>query len=314
MRLSWRVATVRGIDLKVHATFALALLWGAFVWNTGTPASALYGVFLTLLLFAVVVLHEFAHAFTAQHYGIEVYDIVLLPVGGVARLSNLPEKPAEELWVALAGPAVNLALALLLAPFVLGGLALQMLHGFMPAWPSITTPGLDNIAAFLLLVNISLFLFNMLPAFPMDGGRVLRALMAMRWSYARSTQVAVIIGRAFALAFAALAIYTMNLFLGLVAVFVFAGAGSESRRDEEPGEELLPLAADTSSNPAGALLSNTPAYLAFDRLLRSPTGALVVVNDRGDLLGLVTRTGMESRWAAGVRGPVSQFVEPLGAD
>ncbi len=217
MKCSWRVATVRGIDIKIHATFALAVAWGALMWGSGTLYGALYGALLTLLLFAVVLLHELGHAVVAQHFGIEVHDIVLLPIGGVARLSRMPEKPEQELWVALAGPAVNLFLGLLIVPLLVGGAAWQVLQGNVPAWPAISSPGVFNLAAFLVIVNASLLLFNMLPAFPMDGGRVLRALLAMRWPHRRATQVAVIGGRAFAVLFGALAIYTANIFLGMVS-------------------------------------------------------------------------------------------------
>jgi Zn-dependent protease len=269
--------------------------------------SALYGVFLTLLLFVVVVLHELGHAVAAQHYGIEVYDIVLLPIGGVARLSEMPEKPSQELVVALAGPAVNLALSLLLLPIMVGIVALDTFSGVRWAWPAISEPGWLNLAAFMFMVNLSLLVFNMLPAFPMDGGRVLRALIALRWSHRRATLIAVTVGRIFAVGFGALAIYTGNIFLGMVALFVFSGAGAEGRSEVET-EAALPF--DISASRPPVLLSNMPAYLAFDRLMRSPYQALAVVNDRGDFVGLVTRTGMESRWAAGVRGPVSLFVEP----
>jgi Zn-dependent protease len=315
--------------------------WGALVWGSGTAYGALYGAFLTLLLFAVVLLHELGHAVMAQHFGIEVADIVLLPIGGVARLSRMPDKPVQELWVALAGPAVNLFLGLLMVPLLMGGAAWQLLQGEVPAWPAVSSPGVFNLATFLLIVNASLLLFNMLPAFPMDGGRVLRALLAMRWQHRRATQVAVIGGRAFAVLFGALAIYTANVFLGMVAIFVFAGAGSEARHEFQPAPEdaaAWPQASTGSSAPqrdyavgrsaaarswgslqgaaghAPVLLSNTPAWLAFERLRRSPYAALAVVDDRGDIMGLVTRTGMQSRWAAGVRGPVSLFVEPVGFD
>ncbi len=308
MKWSWRIATVRGIDIKIHATFVLALVWGGFVWGRGTLASALYGVFLTLLLFAIVLLHELGHALAAQRYGIEVFDIVLLPIGGVARLSRMPEKPMHELVVALAGPAVNLALTLLMAPLVIGGLVVEAIRGIGFAVPSMTEPGLANLAAFLLMVNLSLLVFNMLPAFPMDGGRVLRAIMAMRWPYRRATRVAVTVGRVFAVGFGAVAILTANVFLGIVALFVFNGAGAEGTEAEARETVSWPL--DYSANGAPVLLSNTPAYLAFDRLMRSPYPALAVVDDRGDFVGLVTRTGMQSRWAAGVRGPVAVFIEP----
>lgn len=309
MRWSWRIATVRGIEIKIHATFILALAWGALMWGSGTIASMLYALFLTLLLFVIVLLHELGHAVAAQRYGIEVFDIMLLPIGGVARLSNMPEKPLQELVVALAGPAVNLVLALAVLPVLAGLMGLRLLAGAVFAWPPVNLPGFVNLAAFLFTVNVSLLIFNMLPAFPMDGGRVLRALIALHWSHRQATRVAVFVGRLFAIGFGALAIYTGNIFLGLVALFVFSGAGAEGRNELGPDRGIA-AHLDLSASRPPVLLSNTPAYLAFDRLTRSPYPALAVVNDRGDFIGLVTRAGMESRWAAGVRGPVSLFVEP----
>ncbi len=212
----------------------------------------------------------------------------------------------------------------------------------MPAWPAISSPGVFNLAAFLVIVNASLLLFNMLPAFPMDGGRVLRALLAMRWPHRRATQVAVIGGRAFAVLFGALAIYTANIFLGMVAIFVFAGAGTRRVTEFGPAVEdgaAGPQGITGSSAPqreaagdrgsaagpsspsqgvaghAPVLLSNTPVWPAFERLPRSPYAALAVVDDRGHHGGLVTRTGMQSRWAAGVRGPGEPLLwNRLGSD
>jgi Zn-dependent protease len=117
MKWSWRVGQISGIDIKIHVTFILALVWGAMIWGRGL-GGALYGALLTLVLFGFVLLHELGHAIMARRYNVRVHDIVLLPIGGVARLSRMPDEPAQELMVALAGPAVNVVLALLAAPFV----------------------------------------------------------------------------------------------------------------------------------------------------------------------------------------------------
>jgi Zn-dependent protease len=313
MKWSWRIVTIFGIDIKIHLTFVFALAWGGFLWSNGDLLGALYGVFLTLVLFVIVVLHELGHSLVAQRYGIAVYDIVLLPIGGVARLGGMPDKPAQELWVALAGPAVNLALALITGPLLLGGMALRNLTGaaVYRGMPAVTSPGWLNFVAFLLMVNVSLFLFNMLPAFPMDGGRALRALLAMKLSYRRATLVAVVGGRLFAVLFGVVGILTGNIFLTVVALFIFTGAGTEGQDTREPAPASM--AAVTDGPMAGAqlpvLLADTPAHLAFDRLLRSPYPVLAVVDNGGQFVGVVTRTSMERSWAAGVRGPVSLFVE-----
>jgi Zn-dependent protease len=308
MRWSWRLLTIFGIDIKVHATFVLALLWGGFLWSNGGWTGALYGVFLTLVLFVIVVMHELGHSLVAQRYGIPVYDIILLPIGGVARLSHMPEAPVQELVVALAGPAVNLALVLLTGPLLLGGMALNALTTGAVGLPSLSVPGLLNFVAFLFMVNVSLLVFNMLPAFPMDGGRVLRALLAMKLPYVRATKLAVAGGRLFAVLFAVTGILTANIFLAVVALFVFTGAGAEG---QEAVEREKPAQAVGFDSQVPVLLSDTPAHLAFDRLMRSHYTALAVVDCAGEFVGLVTRTGMERGWAAGLRGPVSQFIERL---
>jgi Zn-dependent protease len=308
MRWSWRLLTIFGIDIKVHATFVLALLWGGFLWSNGGWTGALYGVFLTLVLFVIVVMHELGHSLVAQRYGISVHDIILLPIGGVARLSHMPEAPVQELVVALAGPAVNLALVLLTGPLLLGGMALNAMTTGELGLPSLTVPGLLNFVTFLFMVNVSLFVFNMLPAFPMDGGRVLRALLAMKLPYVRATKLAVAGGRLFAILFGVTGILTANIFLGVVALFVFTGAGAEGQEAVEREKAAQAVRLDPQ---VPVLLADTPAHLAFDRLMSSQYAALAVVDCAGEFVGLVTRTGMERGWAAGLRGPVSQFIERL---
>jgi Zn-dependent protease len=221
MRWSWKVGTYAGIGVFIHVTFFLLLGWLALsFWSASRSLAAVAsGVGFFLLLFLSVVLHEYGHALTARRYGIRTRDIILLPIGGVARLERIPEDPRQELWVALAGPAVNVGIAVLL------GFALFATGGWEP-WSGIGTtrgPFLER----LLLVNVFLVLFNMIPAFPMDGGRVLRALLAMRMEYTRATQTAASIGQALALVFGFVGLFT-NPFLILIALFVWLGASQEA--------------------------------------------------------------------------------------
>ena len=221
MKWSWKLGQVAGIDVYMHATFLLLIGWVALShWLEGrTLAAVLSGIAFILALFACVVLHEFGHALTARKYGIKTRDITLLPIGGVARLERMPDNPIQELWVTLAGPAVNVVIALVL--FVWLGLT----TGLEPLSQLSVTSG--SFLERLMVVNISLVLFNMIPAFPMDGGRVLRALLALRMEYTRATQVAASIGQGLAFLFGFIGLFT-NPFLLFIAFFVWIGAAQEA--------------------------------------------------------------------------------------
>lgn len=221
MKWSWKIARLWGIDIYMHATFLLIIAWVAFTYwvQLHNWSAVLGGIAFILALFACVVLHEYGHALTARRYGIKTRDITLYPIGGVARLERIPERPIEELWVALAGPAVNLVIAVVLFIF----LALTE--------PNVRFLNLNiasgNFLARLLTVNVLLAGFNLLPAFPMDGGRVLRAILAMNMDHVRATQVAAIVGQAMAFLFG-LAGLMFDPFLLFIALFVWIGAEQEA--------------------------------------------------------------------------------------
>jgi Zn-dependent protease len=221
MKWQWKLGTFAGIDVYVHATFLLLIAWiGYSYWlQYGTLAKVVEGILFILALFVCVVLHEYGHALTARRYGIKTRDITLYPIGGVARLERLPDKPIEELWVALMGPAVNLVIAaiLFLYLFVTNSLSATIQLGF--------TSG--SFLERLMWVNISLVLFNLIPAFPMDGGRVLRALLAMRMDYVRATQIAANVGQGLAFLFGLLGLLG-NPSLLFIAFFVWIGASQEA--------------------------------------------------------------------------------------
>jgi Zn-dependent protease len=221
MKWKLKLGKFAGIEVYLHITFVLLLGWLGYVfWTRGSGFfSMVEGIFFILTLFACVVLHEFGHALTAKRYGIKTRDIILLPIGGVARLERMPEKPRQELWVALAGPAVNLIIAFILFFW------LQVSQTFEPFQNITLTTG--PFAERLLSANLFLALFNMLPAFPMDGGRVLRALLATRLDYARATQYAANIGQGMAFLFAVLGLFS-NPFLLFIAIFVWLGATQEA--------------------------------------------------------------------------------------
>src|SRR4051812_10398728 len=189
MAWSFRIARVAGIDIKVHLTFFLILFWGAAQWSRFGVRGYLFGIALVLLLFLCVTLHELGHSVVAQKFGVRVRQIVLLPIGGVAMMERIPRNPWQELWIALAGPLVNVVIAAALA----GGLFVRSQLTSMSLGELLNLgsegPSIGLLFRWLLNANIVLVIFNMIPAFPLDGGRVFRALLAMRLPYARATAV-----------------------------------------------------------------------------------------------------------------------------
>jgi Zn-dependent protease/CBS domain-containing protein len=221
MKWAVRLGTFAGIAVYVHATFLILLAWVALAhWAAEHSAgAALAGVWFVLALFGCVLLHEFGHALTAGRFGIRTRDITLLPIGGLARLERMPDDPKQELWVALAGPAVNLVIATGLF------LLLASTGALVPFADLSVTAG--AFLERLMVVNIFLAVFNMLPAFPMDGGRVLRALLALRMEYTRATQVAATVGQGMAFVFGLIGLFT-NPFLVFIGLFVWIGASQEA--------------------------------------------------------------------------------------
>lgn len=232
MRWSWPFGRIAGIPLRIHVTFPLLVGWIALMqWRADNdPAAVASLVLLILLIFTIVVLHELGHALAARRYGVVTRDITLLPIGGVARLERIPKEPRQELVIALAGPAVNVVLALAIGVIMLatGGFgSLTDLAILLEADPAFD---LRLLAFRLVAINIWLIAFNMLPAFPMDGGRVLRALLAMRYKdHTRATMAAARVGRLFAVLFGAVGLLVVNSpLLVLIAVFVWLSGTGEA--------------------------------------------------------------------------------------
>jgi Zn-dependent protease/CBS domain-containing protein len=229
---SLRLFKVKGIDIRVHITFPLILIWAAvqFGWLNGFGINgAIYGIIVTLLLFSIVVLHELGHSLAALKYGVPVKQIVLLPIGGVAQLKRMPEKPIQEFVIAIAGPLVNVGLAVLFAIIAsLAGFTLTMGNLFNNILNFADT-SLSSVFAYVFISNLFLAGFNLLPAFPMDGGRVLRAILATRVSYVRATAIAVTIGQAMAWLLGLYGFLSGGFFMVLIAIFIFIGAGQEGQ-------------------------------------------------------------------------------------
>ncbi len=221
MRWSWRIGTIAGIGVYMHATFLLLILFilGLYLHEGRTLEGALGGILFILVIFGCIVLHELGHALAARKFGIRTRDITLLPIGGLARLERMPDVPIQELWVALAGPAVNAVIA--------GGLYVgASIAGISPQVQSFHWLG-GNFLNRLMVVNLWLLAFNLIPAFPMDGGRVLRAIMATRMEYTRATVLASRIGQAIAYVFGFVGLFT-DPFLLFIALFVWMGAEQEA--------------------------------------------------------------------------------------
>src|SRR5690606_21624659 len=225
--------------VRVHWSFVLILAYGAFIYSAGPAgplAGAIYGVLVILLLFVCVTLHEFGHSLVARYYKVNVGSITLLPIGGVASLERMPDKPMQELLIALAGPVVNFVLAALLLPLAILAVGMEVRAGnlqggmgeiLLRTMTGMLEPSVTNLLVYLLATNVLLGLFNLLPAFPMDGGRILRSLLAMTMSYVQATRVAVTVGRVFAVLMAIWGIFGGGIIMLLIAFFIYVGGGAE---------------------------------------------------------------------------------------
>jgi Zn-dependent protease/CBS domain-containing protein len=288
---SLRLTRVADIDIKVHVSFLLIVALGAMQWGQGFGLrGVVFGALSTILLFVCVTLHELGHSLVAKRFGIPVREITLWPFGGIAQLNGKPQTPKEELLISLAGPAVNVVLALLM--FALGaawlgvsGLARELLTvGKVP-------PTLTTLVALMLGSNVVLAVFNMLPALPMDGGRVLRSLLAMKMGYPKATTVAAFAARCLAVAMFMGAVIGGHLMLGIIAAVVFFGAGREVA-EQRTGEALASLRAGAAVNPNALVLGpSTSVGEALKAMVSSGQVAFAVMH-YGRLLGVVGREAL----------------------
>jgi Zn-dependent protease/predicted transcriptional regulator len=288
MGWSFRLARIAGIDIRIHITFFLILVLGGLQW--GTPyglSGALFGILLMILLFVCVTLHELGHGVVAQRFGIPVREIVLLPLGGVALLGRIPDKPLHELLIAVAGPLVNVLLAALLFAATGAGTLVGVLDGSSLAAGALQ-PSLETALFWLLQANVALVLFNLIPAFPLDGGRMVRALIAMVTDYRRATRIATLIGQALAIVLAVFGILSGNLLLTLVAVFIFVGAGQENTQGQARAVLRTLRVGDAYNKYALTLEVGDRVSKAVDYILTSYQPDFAVLQG-GRLLGIVTR-------------------------
>jgi len=288
-----KLFSVKGIDIKVHITFPLILVWAAiqfgYLGQDGfSLTGAAFGIVVTLLLFICVIIHELSHSLTSTYMGYPVEDIVLLPLGGVSQIEKMPEGAGEELIMAVAGPLSNIVIA-----FLLGLVSLftpvGLLEGLRRVMADPMGLGWPDVLPYLIFTNLGLAAFNLIPAFPMDGGRVLRSLLATVMPQAQATDVAVRIGQGFAWLLGLGGLLTGNLVLILIAVFVFSGAAQEGRmvriRSILEGMDVR----QAFSRNVQAISPDDPVSRAADLTLESFQADFPVC-DGGQIVGLLTHT------------------------
>ena len=285
MRWSLRIARVSGIDVRVHATFALAVIYFAagFALPHGLRG-AVFGVLLLCTSFVCLTLHELGHSLTAQHFGLSVSEILLLPIGGVARLTSEPRKSHHELLIALAGPFVNLAIAVVLLPVLVH---YHVTIDSSDLW-ELAEPSALGLVRALFWGNLVLALFNLLPALPMDGGRVFRALLSMGIGRSRATRIAAAVGQVIAIGLVAIAFKKDWGLLALIGMFVFVGAAQE-RAADRASELLSELRAGEVCDPNAVVFApHEQVGHVLDTLVRCPQAHFAVFYGK-ELVGTVAR-------------------------
>lgn len=290
--LGWSITLFRvgETQVRLHPTFFLLLAVVALTEALqGGTAAALYGVVFVSILFLCVVLHEFGHVFAARRYGIKTPDVTLWPFGGVASMESMPEKPGQEIIVALAGPAVNVVIAVGLTVILGVRFDLSQVAQFELAQSTM----LAQVAA----ANIALVVFNLIPAFPMDGGRVLRALLAIRMGLARATQVAATIGQGIAVVLGVLGLFG-NPMLIIIAIFIFLAASGEAGFVQARVVARAHVARDAMITAYVALPVTATVDDAARQLLATTQQEFPVVDGAGRLRGMVTRDGIVGQLSA----------------
>ena len=303
MTWSFKLARIAGIDVYIHATFLMLVAWiGLLHWNQSQSVAAVVeGVGYILALFGCVVAHEYGHALTARRYGIRTLDITLLPIGGLARLERMPDKPSQELTVALAGPAVNVVIAV-------------VLFGWLTAtgWRDGETLGITTggLVPRIMAANVFLVAFNLLPAFPMDGGRALRALLATRMPYAEATRLAAPIGQGMAMLFGFLGLFG-NPVLIFIALFVWIGAGQEA--------SMVEVKSALAGVPVRSAMLTQFRTLSVDQTLGDAVDLLLagsqqdfpITTGSGALAGTLSRADlMAALGSAGREAPLGAHMQP----
>lgn len=284
--LSYNILRIAKIPIRVHWTFGFFFLWIAYVGHQAgmTQAGVIRLCFFALVLFVCVVLHELGHAITARRYGIQTKDIIISPIGGVARLLQMPENPRHELIIAIAGPAVNFFIALVLGIILI----LFTEQGVMPIGdPQLLFDYASNFLPALFILNLVLIVFNLIPAFPMDGGRIFRALLSMRYGKKTATRWASILGQMIALGFFSWGVYGGDYILSVIGLFVFFSAAAEFRLVQ--AEVLLQNQSvnDILRADFTAVYMEEPMSRVFDLRKRGEETDFMVIDQWGNVQGVL---------------------------
>ncbi len=305
MSWSYRIFRIAGTDVKVHVTFLLLLVYlGAQAYSAGGQAAVIETLALALGVFTCILLHEFGHIFMARRFGVLTPDVILLPIGGVARLQRMPDEPRQELLIALAGPAVTFAIA----AGIYGYLRTTGVH---PVLFSLRVEA-SGAAELLLQVNVLLLLFNLIPAFPMDGGRVLRALLAMRVGLVRATRTAVSVGQALAFIMGIGGLVSNQIMLPLIAFFVFLGAGAELAAVETRSAGAGVRVGDMMMTHFRTIAVHARLDQAARMLLEGDQKEFPAVDNNGRIEGILSRENLIKGLSE--RGPDSTVQEAMAVN
>lgn len=315
MKWSFKIGRLLGIELRIHLSFFLIVAWAAYIWGSSSvnqTEGAAYGVLIISMLFLCVVIHELAHSKMAQHYGAEVDSITLLPIGGVSQLKSMPEEPKKELMVSVVGPLSNVVIAALLLVLLtllpnkepIAGMTGDEFMDF------IIGVSLQGFLTYMLLINVMLAVFNLLPAFPLDGGRVLRSLLAMFMPSVQATRIAKTIGQVLALGLGTAGLLVGQIFWVIIAVFIFFGAGQEGAGAEMKNILTRLTVRQALTGRFDSVGPDMPLGDVVNIALRSYQEDFPVLDDTGKLVGLLTRSNLLG--GLHQRGPdarVSEFME-----
>lgn len=284
MKSSFKIFSISGIPVELHISFLLLILVIFLFAFLGI--FTLYVAFLIVLLFVTVVIHEFSHSYVAKRYGVPVERIILLPIGGVSAMGELPKNPKQELNIAIAGPLTNIIIALfcLLGLFLSGGIGSLTISSFFIS--NTPTADINLFLSNFLGINLVLGIFNLLPAFPMDGGRVLRAFLARKMSYVKATKTAATIGKQFAILLAIFGIF-FNFILILIAIFIYIGADQEYRAIMVSSMLEGLQVKDIMTKNVATLTPETPVTEALNTMFKQRHMGYPVMEEN-NLVGIIT--------------------------